>query len=166
MAQEFQQRVLLVDADLRRPSIHRLFGIAETPGLTDVLMGGGSVDDALVDVPDHRLTILPVGRHPDAPGGAARIGGDAPRARHAAHAASIASSSTCRRWRRSPTCAIASSMADGILMIVRAGVTPKPAIERALVRPRHVARCWGWSSTTRATPARRTATARDGYVAG
>ena len=28
--------------------------------------------------------------------------------------------------------AIASSMADGILMIVRAGVTPKPAIERAL----------------------------------
>ena len=28
MAQEFQQRVLLVDADLRRPSIHKLFGIA------------------------------------------------------------------------------------------------------------------------------------------
>ena len=28
-------------------------------------------------------------------------------------------------------------MADGLLMIVRAGVTPKPAIERALVRPRH-----------------------------
>jgi Mrp family chromosome partitioning ATPase len=28
--------------------------------------------------------------------------------------------------------AIASSLADGVLMIVRAGVTPKPAIERAL----------------------------------
>jgi Mrp family chromosome partitioning ATPase len=28
--------------------------------------------------------------------------------------------------------AIASTMADGVLMIVRAGVTPKPAIERAL----------------------------------
>ena len=49
MAQEFQQRVLLVDADLRRPSIHRLFGIAETPGLSDVLMGGATLDDALVD---------------------------------------------------------------------------------------------------------------------
>ena len=49
MAQEFQQRVLLIDADLRRPSLHRLFGIAETPGLTDVLMGGATLDDALVD---------------------------------------------------------------------------------------------------------------------
>ena len=32
MAQEFQQRVLLVDADLRRPSIHELFGVADAPG--------------------------------------------------------------------------------------------------------------------------------------
>src|SRR5215471_3120555 len=31
MAQEFQQRVLLIDADLRRPSLHHLFGISETP---------------------------------------------------------------------------------------------------------------------------------------
>ena len=30
MAQEFQRRVLLVDADLRRPSVHRLFGIADS----------------------------------------------------------------------------------------------------------------------------------------
>ena len=42
MAQEFQQRVLLVDADLRRPTLHRLFGLRRTPGLTDVLMGGAS----------------------------------------------------------------------------------------------------------------------------
>ena len=61
--------------------------------------------------------------------------------------------------------AIASTMADGVLMIVRAGVTPKPAIERAL-SGLDMPRCWGWSSTTRATPARRTATARDGYIAG
>src|SRR6185436_12868171 len=61
MAQEFQQRVLLVDGDLRRPAIHRLFGIAETPGLSDVLMGGASIDDALVTVRDHRLTVLPSG---------------------------------------------------------------------------------------------------------
>src|SRR5215470_5532359 len=51
MAQEFHQRVLLVDADLRRPSIHHLFGISETPGLTDVLMGGATVEEALVEIP-------------------------------------------------------------------------------------------------------------------
>jgi hypothetical protein len=95
MAQEFQQRVLLIDADLRRPSLHRLFGIAETPGLSDVLMGGATVDDALVAMPDHRLTVLPSGIIPMHP--AELLGSAAMRA-------SIASSSTCRRWRRSRTC--------------------------------------------------------------
>jgi capsular exopolysaccharide synthesis family protein len=131
MAQEFQQRVLLVDADLRRPSIHKLFGIAETPGLSDVLMGGGSIDEALVAVPDHRLTILPSGVIPT-------------------HPAELLGSAAMRRVLDTlrtrfdrilidmppvaplADVAIASSMADGILMIVRAGVTPKPAIERAL----------------------------------
>ena len=61
--------------------------------------------------------------------------------------------------------AIASAMADGILMIVRAGVTPKPAIERALPGST-CPRSWAWSSTTPATPARLMATAADGYVAG
>ena len=131
MAQEFQQRVLLLDADLRRPSIHRLFGISETPGLADVLMGGAVLDDALVTVPDHRLTVLPAGLLPS-------------------HPAELLGSAAMRRVLDTlrtrfdrilidmppvaplADVAIASSMADGVLMIVRAGVTPKPAIERAL----------------------------------
>jgi capsular exopolysaccharide synthesis family protein len=131
MAQEFQQRVLLIDADLRRPSIHRLFGIAETPGLSDVLMGGAALEDALVTVRDHRLTLLPSGIIP-------------------MHPAELLGSSTMRRVLDTlrtrfdrilidmppvaplADVAIASTMADGVLMIVRAGVTPKPAIERAL----------------------------------
>src|SRR6266508_3625727 len=39
MAQEFQQRVLLVDADLRRPALRSLFGVPDGPGLVDVLVG-------------------------------------------------------------------------------------------------------------------------------
>jgi capsular exopolysaccharide synthesis family protein len=131
MAQEFQQRVLLIDADLRRPALHRLFGIAETPGLSDVLMGGATLEDALVTVRDHRLTLLPSGIIP-------------------MHPAELLGSATMRRvldmlrtrFDRilidmppvAPLAdvAIASTMADGVLMIVRAGVTPKPAIERAL----------------------------------
>jgi polysaccharide biosynthesis transport protein len=34
-----RKRVLLVDADMRRPSAHRFFGIANTSGLCDVLRG-------------------------------------------------------------------------------------------------------------------------------
>jgi capsular exopolysaccharide synthesis family protein len=131
MAQEYQQRVLLIDADLRRPSLHRLFGISDTPGLSDVLMGGAALDEALVTMPDHRLTLLPAGLLPTHP---AELLGSAPMRRVL---------DTLRtRFDRilidmppvAPLAdvAIASPLADGVLMIVRAGVTPKPAIERAL----------------------------------
>lgn len=33
------RKVLLIDADLRRPMVHRLFGIKRSPGLSDVLLG-------------------------------------------------------------------------------------------------------------------------------
>jgi protein-tyrosine kinase len=131
MAQEFQQRVMLVDADLRRPSLHHLFGINDTPGLTDVLMGGSTLEDALVEIPEHRLTVLPSGLVP-------------------VHPAELLGSTGMRRVLDTlrtrydrlildmPPVApladvsIAAGLVDGILMIVRAGVTPKPAIERAL----------------------------------
>ncbi len=41
MAQEFQQRVLVMDTDLRRPGVHELLGLAPGPGLVDVLTGHG-----------------------------------------------------------------------------------------------------------------------------
>jgi capsular exopolysaccharide synthesis family protein len=131
MAQEFQQRVLLVDADLRRPSIHRLFGLADGPGLGDVLMNVAELDQALVFLPDHHLTILPAGVPPS-------------------HPAELLGSATMRRVLDTlrtrfdrilidvpPVAPLAdlhilAPMVDGLLMIVRAGITPKPAIERAL----------------------------------
>ena len=57
-------------------------------------------------------------------------------------------------------------MADGILMIVRAGVTPKPAIERAL-SGLDMSKVLGLvlnDAGDGSAPA--TATAADGYVAG
>ena len=59
MAQEFQQRVLLIDCDLRRPTVHRLFGLADGPGLGDVLMNVAELDEALVALPEYHLTVLP-----------------------------------------------------------------------------------------------------------
>jgi len=131
MAQEFHQRVLLVDADLRRPSIHHLFGISDTPGLTEVLMGGSTVENALVDIPEHHLTVLPSGITPLHPAELLGSAGmrrviDTLRTRYdrvildMPPVAPLADVS------------IAAGLVDGILMIVRAGVTPKPAIERAL----------------------------------
>ncbi|MGH2944706.1 MAG: P-loop NTPase [Solirubrobacteraceae bacterium] len=41
------RRVILVDLDLRRPSLHRLFGLAGHPGLADAVLGRVSLDAAL-----------------------------------------------------------------------------------------------------------------------
>jgi Mrp family chromosome partitioning ATPase len=94
-------------------------------------MGGATLDDALVTVGEHRLTVLPAGLIPS-------------------HPAELLGSAAMRRVLDTlrgrfdrilidmppvaplADVAVASALADGVLLIVRAGVTPKPAIERAL----------------------------------
>jgi capsular exopolysaccharide synthesis family protein len=131
MAQEFQQRVLLIDGDLRRPSIHRLFGVGDIPGLSDVLMGTISAEDAVLNIAEHHLSILPAGTIPSHP--AELLGSTAMR-----RALDTLRTRFDRILIDMPPVApladvsIALGLADGLLMIVRAGVTPKPAIERAL----------------------------------
>ena len=41
LSESFQRRVLLIDADLRRPSLHSMFGIHNGAGLADVARGAG-----------------------------------------------------------------------------------------------------------------------------
>src|SRR5438876_319065 len=55
MSQDLQSRICVIDADLRHSSLHRLFGIPETPGLADVLAGRATITDALVALEDHAL---------------------------------------------------------------------------------------------------------------
>lgn len=40
--------VVIVDADLRRPNVHRLFGVKNGPGASNILSGSNSVDDVLL----------------------------------------------------------------------------------------------------------------------
>ena len=42
-----EQRVLVIDANFRRPAIHKLFGRTETPGLADVLARSSTLSDAV-----------------------------------------------------------------------------------------------------------------------
>jgi Mrp family chromosome partitioning ATPase/cell division septation protein DedD len=46
------QRTLLVGSNLRRPSIHRFFGIDREPGLSDILVGNASWRDCIRTVAD------------------------------------------------------------------------------------------------------------------
>ncbi|MEI6719281.1 MAG: exopolysaccharide biosynthesis protein [Betaproteobacteria bacterium] len=61
-AQEVDQTVLLVDANLREPSVHRYFGFTPEAGLSDYLLSGTPLDRILVNPGVERFVILPGGR--------------------------------------------------------------------------------------------------------
>jgi capsular exopolysaccharide synthesis family protein len=54
-------RVLLVDIDLRRPSLHRHFWISNSEGLATALLEGGDWQNFLQDTPIANLKVLPTG---------------------------------------------------------------------------------------------------------
>ena len=59
--------VLLVDCDLRRPSLHRTFGLKGRRGLREYLEAGGSIGSYLLRTQVEKLTLLPAGRPLDSP---------------------------------------------------------------------------------------------------
>lgn len=61
------QRVALVDADLRRPSINAYLGLGRLRGLTDATLAGLPIDEMLVSVGIDRLRFLPAGSIPPNP---------------------------------------------------------------------------------------------------
>nr|AQQ74443.1 hypothetical protein [uncultured bacterium] len=61
------KRVILIDADLRRPSVHRMFRIEAEPGLTSVLAGEVSLEDALHSTTIEGFFVLPSGPLPPNP---------------------------------------------------------------------------------------------------
>jgi capsular exopolysaccharide synthesis family protein len=45
-------RVLLMECDLRNPTVHRAFGLSMAPGLTDYVLGGHTADDVIQTITD------------------------------------------------------------------------------------------------------------------
>ena len=62
LAMETTQTVLLVDADLRNPGVHEVFGLKDCPGLADYLLDDQPVEDLLVHPGIGRFVLLPGGR--------------------------------------------------------------------------------------------------------
>ena len=62
------QRVVMVDADLRRPRLHEIFGLSNTTGVTSVLAGDVPVLEAVQPAgPQDNLTLLASGPPPPNP---------------------------------------------------------------------------------------------------
>ncbi|MGA1236163.1 MAG: GumC family protein [Limisphaerales bacterium] len=58
------QRVLLVDSDLRRPSLHKLFKVSNSLGLTNLLLGQNTVEEVIQTSSMPNLDFLPSGKLP------------------------------------------------------------------------------------------------------
>ncbi len=61
------QRVLLVDTDMRRPRLHSAFGLKPPQGLSSVLLGEATVEEAVVETPIRNLFLLSSGPVPPNP---------------------------------------------------------------------------------------------------
>jgi protein-tyrosine kinase len=130
MAQEFDRRALLVDADLRNARVDQLFGIPRQPGLVDVLTGAVPIDEALVALPGSRLVVLPAGSAHTQP--TELLGSSQMRQlfeilrRQFDHIVVDAASA------QSADTGALQGAVDSLVIVVRAGRTPRPAIERAI----------------------------------
>jgi capsular exopolysaccharide synthesis family protein len=129
LSDSFRRRVLLIDGDLRKPSLHQAFGISNTTGLSKELL---STDRPLplVQVAEC-LTILPASG-PD-PNPSAILTSD--RMRHL-----MAEATERFDWviLDSPPVGLISdanllaALVDGIVLVIGSGSTPYQAAERAI----------------------------------
>ena len=67
IAQGINEHVLVVDCDLRRPSLHTLLGLNAHEGIREYLEQGTSVAPYLVKTSVSKLTLLPAGKAPPNP---------------------------------------------------------------------------------------------------
>ncbi|HEV2113170.1 MAG TPA: polysaccharide biosynthesis tyrosine autokinase, partial [Terriglobales bacterium] len=124
-------RVLLVDADLRRPSIHSSLGLRTKGGLSTLLTGSNQLEQVMVRSPQiSRLFVLPAGPTPPQP---------------AELLSSQLMKEFLKNWREqfdhividtppalSVTDAVALSVvADSVILVIRSGATSKEALRRA-----------------------------------
>jgi capsular exopolysaccharide synthesis family protein len=124
-------RVLLIDADLRRPSIHKTLGMGPKLGLSNVLTGTATLQQATIPstiLPE--LFILPAGTPPPNP---------------AELLASTKMKDILEELRKNydhividspPTLSVTDAVvmstgADAVVLVIRSGHTTKPALRRA-----------------------------------
>ncbi len=64
---QMKERVLLIDCDLRAPTLHRFFKARVLPGLSEVLAGMRQADEVITPIGKTSLSILPAGTIPPNP---------------------------------------------------------------------------------------------------
>jgi len=124
-------RVLLIDADMRRPAVHPRFGLSGKIGLSTLLTGGSTFDDTIQQVPEvPSLDIISSGPVPPFP--AELLGSDAMRSMLAAAASKYEYIVIDSPPILSVTDGVILARdADAVVLVVRHGKSSKHIIRRA-----------------------------------
>jgi len=132
LSQSYQRHVLLIDADLRKPTVHEVFGVENAAGLIDALRESDKSDRhvPLVQVSTRLELLLSGGVTPDP---MSLLTSDALRAL-------LKDASETFDWvivdtppaAFLPDCNLMSSAVDAALVVVRAFVTPYPLVQRVI----------------------------------
>jgi protein-tyrosine kinase len=64
LALKTRQRILLLEGDLRRPTLSKILGLGKNPGLSEWLEGERGLEASIYHLEDPNLWILPAGRSP------------------------------------------------------------------------------------------------------
>ena len=125
------QRTLLIDGDLRRPFIHRVFALVQEPGLTNVLVGTAKAREAVRPEVVPGLDVLPGGPVPPNPSellGSAAMHALINDLRREYHYIIIDTPPTLPVTDAS----VVASNADAVILVLRSGDTEETAAQRAL----------------------------------
>lgn len=128
------QKVILVDADLRRPMVHKVFHVDNSRGLTTLLVGENpsldALDAAIAETPVHGLYVIPSGPIPPNPAellGTQRFRDLLDAIRDQADAVIIDTPPVVAVT----DAAVVGSRVDGVILVVSAGSATRPAVIQA-----------------------------------
>jgi tyrosine-protein kinase Etk/Wzc len=124
-----EKKILLIDADMRRPTVHTTFGIPNTIGLNEHLFGKASIEDVIRKNVIPNLDIIPCGMTPPNP---SEILGSK---RMKEFIAQMKERYDLILFDTPPIlavtdAAILATEADGVVLVAAAGQTQMPGLER------------------------------------
>jgi len=133
IAQGFDEHVLLVDADLRKPSLHEIFSLKQNYGLVGFLENGNRLTEVLQKSGIQNLTILPSGKPPENPSkliASAKMHQLIEDIKARYEDRFIIFDSTPLQQTSEPT--ILAKQVDGILLVVHAGKTDRELVKKTV----------------------------------
>jgi capsular exopolysaccharide synthesis family protein len=131
LARRTQQRTLLIEGDVRRPSLSQMFGLGRIPGICECLQGERDLKKSVYRLEGPGLWFLPAGIAPKNPLELLQSG---------KLSAMMEPLTTWFDWiiiDSPPVMPLADTsvwmrLADGILLVVRQGITEKRQLQRGL----------------------------------